>query len=229
MPATFVVGKAKKQNTKKYLKQVFSNALHIVWKTTEGGGGEGGTRRCVVDDGRRNECNILLAVLVSVKFRIWTNFACFIGEVAAVPATAGMAMGMGYLSLYFFPLSLTCSTQIRVRVCPRLVRVRLGELRDTRKNRVLSELTRVKANDDEDEMSNMMMMLMMVMVRNPMMIMMSHCCCLFINTPRDSWVGIMYCTHATGSTSKIYVQLEILMPNNVWSWHALQIEIQSCR
>lgn len=63
------------------------------------GGGEGGTRSCHVDDGRRNECNILLAVLVSVKFRIWTNFACFIGEVAAVPATAGMAMGMGYVSI----------------------------------------------------------------------------------------------------------------------------------
>lgn len=61
--------KSRKRKHEKYIKQVFSNALHIVWKTTEGGGGEGGTRRRV-DDGRRNECNILLAVLVSVKFRI---------------------------------------------------------------------------------------------------------------------------------------------------------------
>lgn len=105
-----------KTRKKKPKTSVFQCVAHRL-ENNKGGGVEETTRRRRPP--QRNECNILLAVLVSVKFRIWTNFACFIGEVAAVPATAGMDMGISLTHSPSLFLSLSLAQHRSGCVCVR--------------------------------------------------------------------------------------------------------------
>lgn len=175
MHAGNICGRKNRKKTRKKLEKknrktsVFQRVAHRL-ENGEWWGGLGKGRGRRADNGSRNECNILLAVLVSVKFRIWTNFAYWC--LVASSEWSGRRIGYGGNGPSLSPLSLpiTQPTDPGACMCPRPMRVRVrvrepGELGDTRKNRVLSaswhELRR-----DEDEMSNMIMMMMM----------MSHCC-----------------------------------------------------